>query len=445
MLRQENCSTFSILERLNLKNLKTYSIYACAMKCRGLIVLFSAMLLFMAQSCSNKGLDTEVMPRKYVGRTDSPKNRKVLLLYSAGFNDLSTSLEDDVNDLQSGYVPRKMESADVILVFSRRPSDYSYRKKSPSYLYRISLDVDDNVVRDTLRTWDAEMPAASAETLNSVLSYVNGTFPSCSYGMVFSSHATGWLPADPAPATSSVNASPSSVGVDMTDSSSASYQIDIEDFASAIPMKLDYLIFDACLMGGVEVAYALKDKCDKVIFSQTETMADGLCDYRTLTQRLLKPDEPDLTAMCEDAYSQYMALTGLNRSFTVSMVDCAGMEPLAEICRTLFSKYRTAIASVDPSVVQEYFHTYFASSARRHYFYDLDDILEQSGVSAAEMAQFREILGECVLYKAATPRFLNLTIDKHCGLSMYLPANGTADLDAYYMTLSWNRATGLVR
>jgi hypothetical protein len=33
----------------------------------------------------------------------------------------------------------------------------------------------------------------------------------------------------------------------------------------------------------------------------------------------------------------------------------------------------------------------------------------------------------------------------YCGLSMYLPCNGSDYLDEYYKTLAWNKATSLVR
>ena len=42
-----------------------------------------------------------------------------------------------------------------------------------------------------------------------------------------------------------------------------SYEIEIEDFAKALPMKMEYILFDACLMGGVEVAYEIREKCRK--------------------------------------------------------------------------------------------------------------------------------------------------------------------------------------
>lgn len=421
-----------------------YSKGSLAMSVGRLLSAVVAAVMLLA-ACSEKGLDTENVPRKFKNRTDAPRSRKVLLLYSAGLVDISNYLKEDIQDLENGYVPRKMESADVLLVFSRQPIDHSCTKRSPSYLYRLSTDVDDNLVRDTLAVWPADSAAASAGTMKAVLTYVRDKFPSSSYGMIFSSHATGWLPAEiTASPSSSGSVSLFSVGADMS-GSKVTDSMELEDFAAALPMKLDYLIFDACLMGGVEAAYALRNKCNNVVFAQTETMADGLCDYKTLTQNLLKPNVPDLKGMCEVAYEHYMSLTGINKAYTVSIIDCSRLEPLAGISRELFDRYRTQIANVNPSRVQACYHTYFLSSARRHYFYDMDDILYQSGVSQQDMSRFRTALEGCVVYKAATPKFLTLTIDKHCGLSMYLPSNGTNALDEFYKTLSWNKATELVK
>ena len=255
-----------------------YSKDSLAMSLGRLLSAVVAAVMLLA-ACSEKGLDTENVPRKFKNRTDAPRSRKVLLLYSAGLVDISSYLKEDIQDLESGYVPRKMESADVLLVFSRQPIDYSCTKRSPSYLYRLSTDVDDNLVRDTLAVWPADSAAASAGTMKAVLTYVRDKFPSSSYGMIFSSHATGWLPAEiTASPSSSGSVSLFSVGADMS-GSKVTDSMELEDFAAALPMKLDYLIFDACLMGGVEAAYALRHKCNNVVFAQTETMADGLCDY----------------------------------------------------------------------------------------------------------------------------------------------------------------------
>ena len=54
--------------------------------------------------------------------------------------------------------------------------------------------------------------------------------------------------------------------------------IEIADLPGAIPMHLDFIIMDACLMGCVEVAYELRDKCDILIFSPTEILSSGILE-----------------------------------------------------------------------------------------------------------------------------------------------------------------------
>ncbi len=404
--------------------------------------LSALFLILMLAGCSKDPIGPENTNDGKTRRDEAVK-RKVFILYSAGRNNLQSNLDANLEDVFAGTLPRKSPSANVLLVYTRRPQSSSYRAATPSYLFRVSQNSDNEVELDTLKIWPEDTSSCSAKTVKSVLSFAKNNFPASSYGMLFSSHGTGWLPSKKSLASTS-NTSLSSVGVDDV-SPNDTYDMDIEEFASAIPYKLDYLIFDACLMGGVETAYALRDKCHYLISAQTETMADpGLCDYTKLVSRLFVTGDADLEAVCKDSYDCYSAKTGLNKSLTISLVDCSKMENLASVCSGVFSDFRIRIASVEPADVQAYYHTYFTSSARNHYYYDFDDILYRSGVSDARMSEVRAALNECVLYKAATPYFLDRKIDVHSGLSMYLPANGTAALDEFYKTLSWNKATHLV-
>lgn len=404
-----------------------------------------ACVALSAGSCSKSHFDTDDNPAPSNKRVVSDVRKKVLIIYSAGMNNLYDYLDGDLDDVSGSFIPRDMSSADVLLVYSRRPVRGSY-VANPSHLYRISRDINDNVVRDTVMSFPGDTSSCSVNTLNAVLSYAKDTYSTATYGMIFSSHATGWIPSEYSQKQLTASSvSISSVGIDMTAANTPAYDFDIEDFAAAIPMKMDYIVFDACLMGGIETAYALKDKVNYLVASQTETMADGLCDYNLITKRLLGNGEADLYGMCEDSYAHYAALSGMERSLTISMVDCTKLDALAGVCKDLFSRYRTEIANVNPDAVQAYFHRYFTSSARRHYYYDFADILQQSGVSDADMETLNGAIEDCIVYKAATPQFLTLTIRTHCGLSMYLPANGSELLDKFYKTLSWNKATGLVQ
>ena len=391
-------------------------------------------------------------------RDVTPEKAQVMILYSAGFNSLCAALEDDVNDMKSGYLPLVGSMSKAVLVYSRRLSETGrYTDRTPSYLIRLSSDGWGKVISDTLKTWPETDEAVSASTMTDVLETVKGLYPHASYGMVFSSHGSGWLPSGYystgkiTAGTAGLQAVPyidpnsdgsmprvKSIGIDNITSRNT-YEMEIETFAQALPMKFDYIIIDACLMGCIEVAYALKDKCDKLVFSQAEVLEDGLCDYTTLTQRVLRPVVPDLYNLCEDSYRHYKNQDDpIYRSLTISMIDCTRLDGLAESCKSLFSKYRNQISLVNAANVQGYFRS------RKHWFYDLTDILRQSGVPEADMTDYNKAMSDCVLYNAATDTFINFDIRTHCGLSMYLPADGNSELDEFYKTLSWNKASGLV-
>lgn len=418
----------------------------------------ASLLMLSAVACDKTFDDMPGNKGTAPVRNVTSEKAQVLVLYSAGFNSLCAALEDDVNDMKSGYLPLVGSMSKAVLVYSRRLSETGrYTDRTPSYLIRLSVDGWGKVVSDTLKTWPETDEAVSASTMTDVLETVKGLYPHASYGMVFSSHGSGWLPSGYystgkiTAGTAGLQAVPyidpnsdgsmprvKSIGIDNITSRNT-YEMEIETFAQALPMKFDYIIIDACLMGCIEVAYALKDKCDKLVFSQAEVLEDGLCDYTTLTQRVLRPAVPDLYNLCEDSYRHYKNQDDpIYRSLTISMIDCTRLDGLAESCKSLFSKYRNQISLVNAANVQGYFR------ARKHWFYDLTDILRQSGVPEEDMADYNKAMSDCVLYNAATDTFINFDIRTHCGLSMYLPADGNSELDEFYKTLSWNKASGLV-
>ena len=402
------------------------------------------------------------------------RRRNVMLLYSAGFNTLCQSLDEDIKELSDqGYVPQKESIAEhILLVYSRLTSRNPQNgicikfstEPTESALFRIYKE-SGQVIRDTLKVWGTDVDSCSPETMHEVLQLVHDLYPAKGYGMVFSSHASGWLPSgyynDPSkydsgysggtpiwssslrrrsPQKSYPEIAPfpevKSIGQDNKEADPVEMEFDA--FANAIPFRLDYLLIDACLSGCVEVAYQLRGKADIVGFSQTEVLADGF-DYKTIGSRLLQ-NVPDPMAVCQDYFNFYDAQQGQYRSATISLVDTRRMDALAGVCKSLFEKYRDKIYNLNGYNVQGYFRY------SRHFFYDLEDILIKAGITAQEQADLRAALNQCVLYKAATDSFLGVTINTACGFSMYLPSMGSAYLDNYYKSrLAWNGATELVK
>lgn len=394
---------------------------------------------------------------------------KVMILYSAGFNSLSYNLAEDIEDLMEGYLPGEKDDNAVIVVSHLAKENSSYAIATRPQIIRVYKDKKSRPVRDTIKTlMDTEL-LTLPDVMEQALTFIRDSFKSEHYGLVLSSHGTGWLPSGyysrsgnsssfwssrkqsasmPLPAGAvpyveevlpgpAVKTFGQEIQQPTMSSSTLSYELDIKDMAASIPMHLDYILFDACLMGGVEVAYELKDVCDFMGFSQAEVLADGL-DYYKLAHRLLSSSRPDPKGVCEDYFARYNSPSASDPYATVSLIDCTRLDGLAEVCRDLFAAHRAEIKSLAPSSVQGYFRF------NKHWFYDLEDILVKAGVSASEKARLDAALTACVLYNESTSRFISFDIATHCGFSMYLPSHGSDYLDNYYKTLAWNRATGLV-
>ena len=433
--------------------------------CKTAVLVLTAVAL--VSGCNCHGVDP-----------DDITYGKVMILYSAGYNSLSKYLQEDIQDLKSGYIPAK-DADEVLLVVSHHcASGGDYQTANPPTLVRFYNDRKAGLVLDTLSFYSSDYHLCDAATMKTILQQIQKQFKSDHYGMVVSSHSTGWLPkgyyndssaydqkstsspkgvmripafpnlpdgAVPYVEPEEMPGAPAVKSIGETrrksDSIYISYEMDITDFAAAIPMHLDYLIFDACLTGGIEVAYELKDKTDIVSFSQTEVLAEGL-DYTKIAAHLLE-SRVDVKSVAADYYDYYASQTDISdQSATVSVIDCTKLDELASVCNTLFSQYRDEIAAVKPSTVQRYFRT------GHHWFYDLEDILTKSGISVSEQQQLKSAINSCVLYKAATEAFLEawggFKIEHFSGFSMYLPCNGSPYLDSFYKTLAWNKATGLV-
>lgn len=409
------------------------------------------LLLSLGVSCRKEEFRTGDMDDQRrsstAGRVQETRSRRVMLLYSAGYNSISTYLRDDIEDLASGdFLPGNRVTDNILLVFSRQPAAAgNYTTPTAPALFRIYQDSRGVTVRDTMSVpgIGPDTVASSPETLETVLQYVKSAYPGSTYGMVFSSHGTGWLPEgyftnpdDYDGGIWSGSAGKRTIGQDVV--GNRSYEIAIRDLREAIPMHLNYMIMDVCLMGGVEVAWELRDVVDTVAFTQTETLAYGF-DYEKMARRLLVPGEKGVQGAAEDFFAQYDIRTGQERSATVSVVDLQRMDRLAAVCADLFEKYRDVIATLNPSPVQGYFRY------NKHWFYDLEDILLHAGINEAEQAELTAALDECLLYKAATPYFLSIPINHFSGLSMFLPSNGSAFLKGWYKeNISWNDATALV-
>lgn len=432
------------------------------------------MAAFSLYSCSPVDLDFNPSPAP--GRTEEDFDRNpvkeyknVFILYSMGFNDIMTYLADDIREVLGSQLMTSRR--DVILIFSQiaenRKAWYNY-PVSPT-LTKISRNAQGKIQKDTLLVMDKNAVAASKEVLHEVLTYVKENFDAQTYGILFSSHASGWVPQGYLSNPDNFEEEPEpngqlprmyaptyhlrregdlpvkSIGVHYHSLNHAQ-EMEITDMAAAFPFKFDYAIFDACFMGGVEVAYELRNVVDKVMFSQTEILADGM-DYESMASYMFAEGGPDLEGFCQRFYDHYNKQSSLlYRSATISLVDCNRLESLAQATQTLLDRYRNGLDNlIITRDVQKYYRSSNANT--QCWFYDFGDIIEKCGLSDEDRTLFNEKLDDAILYKAATPWFMSdFKVVRHSGLSMYLPYKVDRDyLNNFYKGLEWNKTVGLIQ
>ncbi len=373
--------------------------------------------------------------------------QRTVLVYMAADNNLSGNARRDIEEMKDGYVPYYFDegSGDVLLVYA------DIQGEKPK-LMRLSRDRFGTVNVEILREYE-DQNSCSDTVMRAVLSYAAGLFPSEENGLVLWSHGTGWLPegyysnpysADPegVPVPMDVPVDPYA-GYVKSFGADNGHEMDIKDLAGALPIRYSYILIDACLMGGIEVAYELKNNCDYFVGSAAEILADGF-PYSRVMEYLFGGRE-GLERACWEFYDYYK-----EDGATIALVDTRKLNALAESCLDIFLSGRVAIPTLDMDSLQGYYRM------GRHWFYDLDDFVGRiasrdtvDGQSRSQYDVFRSALDEAVVYKRATEEFMlggvsQFTIKQFSGLSTYVPDPENTVLNMYYRSLAWNLAVRMV-
>lgn len=362
---------------------------------------------------------------------DSQQYRRVFMIYSAGYNNLSGDLQEDINDLCQGSVPEYTDP-DVLLVFSHKsPSSGVYSEpQSAPVVERIFKDRG-KLRRDTLSQFTIDSKASQPEVLETFLTMAARCYPAPSYGLLISSHGTGWIPKDYVTEKVGLN----SIISHFTDRLQTK-DMDIDELAGAILYQLDFLIFDACLMGGVETLYALRSKAKTIAASPTEVLSEGYC-YKTICDRIFTDGPADVKGAAQDFFEQYSS------DCTIAVYKAEAINGVAKACKVLADKYSAVLLKVSEDQVQSY-NSY---NLPCRCFFDLKDMFAACGATEQELQPLSDSLALMVVYKNTTPSFLGTKIDpsRYSGVNCYLPRTYRPNLNDAYKNTEWNIEVGMVR
>ena len=366
---------------------------------------FLTMALLLLCGCV-KEEDSQVAP--VAGRT--------VLVYFAADNNLNSSVEGDMAAMEKGLLHTDMHNGNLLV--------YVDKKGQSPQLLRL-VQEGDSVRRELIEEYVIDHASATAERLRQVLQQVTDTYPSDRYGLVLWSHGTAWLPAD-------YKNYLRSFGTD-----TGNHAMRVDDLTTALAdYHFDFLLFDACYMASLEVAYALRHNTDYLIASPTELLTDGF-PYQLFMQDLFMP-EADVVHIATQFYTYYQSSYG-----TVSVTKTAELADLATACRAIFqgkSEEELFAVPVQELQIMEYL------TGNVHALYDCADYVRQLATDA-QYAEFQSCLDRAVIYKATTSKSAYayafgtyLPINRFSGLSIYVPQAALAELNSWYQQLDWYQA-----
>lgn len=385
-------------------------------------------------SCSNgdspDGPDVPVTP---VGQT--------VFMFFPWSNSLLSDFKRTVEDMQTVVAQRSMKDERIMVFMATSERE--------AVLFELKKQ-NGRCLTDTLRRY-SDRPFTSRQWLTSLFSEVMTLAPASRYGMVVGCHGLAWVPVQ-----GQRNARKRLGSQERTDEEDNLYkeekidkeelykeerldkegddlmhfevqgpvttrfiggtypetQIETTDLADAMAdagFHTEYILFDACYMSSVEVAYELKDVTHYLIASPTEVLSYGF-PYTTMGKHLLgTPNYKGIVDSYISFYSSYNLPYG-----TVAVTDCTQLDALAAIAQQINAADAEQLVPNGVQIMDGYSPTLF---------YDLGHLMSLKDAGTVLTAAFAEQLDKAVPYKGHTGQYFTALKDEPVDIKHYSGLN----------------------
>lgn len=405
-------------------------------------LIIATLFIVVGVSCSNgdspDGPDVPVTP---VGQT--------VFMFFPWSNSLLSDFRRTVEDMQTVVAQRSMKDERIMVFMATSERE--------AVLFELKKQ-NGRCLTDTLRRY-SDRPFTSRQWLTSLFSEVMTLAPASRYGMVVGCHGLAWVPVQ------GQRNAPKRLGsqewIDEGDNLYKEEKIDKEglykeerinkegepndlmhfevqgpvttrfiggtypetqiettDLADAMAdagFHTEYILFDACYMSSVEVAYELKDVTHYLIASPTEVLSYGF-PYITMGKHLLgTPNYKGIVDSFISFYSSYNLPYG-----TVAVTDCTQLDALAAIAQQINAAdaEQTNAAAAEPTNAASEGKLNTARSGKNvpngvqimdgyspTLFYDLGHLMSLKDAGTVLTAAFAEQLEKTVPYKGHTGQY----------------------------------------
>lgn len=420
-------------------------------------------------SCSNgnnpDGPDAPVTP---VGQT--------VFMFFPWSNSLLSDFRRTVEDMQTVVAQRSMKDERIMVFMATSERE--------AVLFELKKQ-NGRCLTDTLRRY-SDRPFTSRQWLTSLFSEVMTLAPASRYGMVVGCHGLAWVPVQ-----GQRNARKRLGSQERIDEEDNLYkeeridkegddlmhfevqgpvttrfiggtypetQIETTDLADAMAdagLHTEYILFDACYMSSVEVAYELKDVTHYLIASPTEVISYGF-PYITMGKHLFgTPNYKGIADSFISFYSSYYLPYG-----TVAVTDCTQLDALAAIAQQINA------AAEEPTNAASAKHINAAAEGKLNtatsgksapngvqimdgysptLFYDLGHLMSLKNAGTVLTTAFADQLDKTVPYKGHTDQYFTTLKDAPVDIKHYSGLN-TSQGSLNHMAdrlseTAWHKAT----
>lgn len=358
-----------------------------------------------------------------------PEAKRVVLVYLVAENDLEGYLKESISLMEKGL--KSMNKSCELLIYWDGNSGYG-DFPDPAIL-KYEMDESGNLSQCVLLKKFNEQNSLDPSVMTSVLKDMCRLAPSEHYGLIMGSHAVSWLPAD---------MRSRSFGVDN------GIRMEIPDLAGALEgaftQPLDFLLLDACLMAGVEVAFELRNVTEYLIASSTEVLAYGF-PYANIMPLLYSDHVADYTEMIIKKFVEYYQVSSRNNWATGAVIKCAEMEQLAAETYSLMAQYKNNFTSdFEIDTIQRYDRSLnYNGLIVSGYSYDFNQFMKALSGNNLPYS-FTSQLNRTVVYKDLVKSSLLFYIDQknYSGIGTYIPQASKPKWNEYYHKLGWYAASG---
>ncbi len=381
-------------------------------------LLLAALFVMCLSSCSETN-----------GPGDGPitieplEGTHTLIVYMLGNNGLEKFMDNNLKNISSAF-PEVPEGHNIVIFYDRG----SYTR-----LMQLYTDENGKTKYDVFYDQASTKPTTTPEFTAEIFKMIREKAPADTYGLIFSSHGGGWVPADlfdhysSVTGTSSLSARPQFIGQD------GEYHMEVPELVEGLKdQPLEYIIFDACLMASVEALYDLRVCADYIIASSAEILGDGF-PYTKMIPRLFYKSH-GLGDICRDYMDLYRESSG-----TITLVDCAKLNALAAAMKEALSG---SDKPMDASKIQAYEDFHY------HLYFDLEQLVEQV-CDEAGVEKVRIALREAVPFTDHTEKFYSafgegryIDLPRSCGLTTHVRQSECEDVHEAWLETSWAKAIG---